>query len=119
MSRYLRLAAMPIAAALGTLPAVSHADDRALRGSAIAAERCGKCHAVGVTDASPHKITPPLRDLGTRFPVEMLVEALASGSIGGHDEMPQFDLGRDGVEALVAYIDSLTPAGPHYLKPKP
>ncbi|MEZ5853471.1 MAG: cytochrome c [Hyphomicrobiaceae bacterium] len=87
-----------------------------MRGSAIAAEKCVKCHAVGYADSSPHKITPPLRDLVKWYPVPMIVEGLKTGSLAGHDEMPQFDLGVDGVAALVAYIDSLNPKGPHYLK---
>lgn len=85
-----------------------------MRGSAIAAYRCAKCHAVGVADDSPHR-TPPFRKLAADYPIAMLVEALKTGTIGGHDEMPQFDLGLDGAAALVAYIDSLNPAGPHYL----
>ena len=95
------------------------ASDVVARGSAIAAYRCGKCHGVGVADDSPHKITPPLRNLIERYPIDMLVEALKSGTVGGHDEMPMFDLGTDGVAALVAYIDSLNPAGPHYLGKTP
>ncbi|MGE0701640.1 MAG: cytochrome c [Hyphomicrobiaceae bacterium] len=91
------------------------AADLAMEGSAIAAARCGKCHSVGVADDSPHQITPPFRTLGERYPIDMLVEALKTGSISGHDEMPQFDLGPDGIRALVAYIDSLNPKGPHYL----
>jgi mono/diheme cytochrome c family protein len=111
------LAAALLAGATVALPA--DADERAVRGSAIAAEKCGKCHAVGVADESPHRITPPLRDLAQSYPVPMLVEALETGTVGGHDEMPQFDLGRDGVEALVAYIDSLDPKGPQYLSRRP
>ena len=95
------------------------ADDLAFRGSAIAAEKCGRCHAVGIADASPHKITPPLRELAAEFPIPMLEKTLKTGIVGGHDEMPQFDLGLDGARALVAYIDSLNPKGPHYLGKAP
>jgi len=110
--------------ALGLLLAVSlsvawstfaAASDLAVRGSAIAAEKCGRCHAVGVADDSPHKITPPLRELALDYPLPMLVEALRTGIVGGHDEMPQFDLGVDDARALVSYIDSLNAKGPHYL----
>jgi mono/diheme cytochrome c family protein len=93
----------------------ARADDLAVRGSAIAAEKCGRCHAVGVADTSPHKITPPFRTLGADFPIPMLVEALKTGIVGGHEEMPQFDLGLDAVKALVAYIDSLNPTSPPHL----
>ena len=90
------------------------ADELVARGSAIAAEKCGRCHAVGVADDSPHKITPPFRILGADYPIPMLLDALTTGVVGGHDEMPQFDLGLDGAKALVAYIDSLNPnAMPH------
>ncbi len=104
-----------IALLTGTTAHATEAD-RILRGSAIAANHCGKCHAVGQSDTSPHRITPPLRALGERYPVDMLLEAQKTGVVGGHDEMPMFDLGLDGVAALLAYIDSLTPAGPHYLR---
>lgn len=93
--------------------------DLAVRGSAIAAEKCGRCHAVGIADDSPHKITPPLRSLGQDYPIPMLIEALKTGVVGGHDEMPQFDLGVDEATALVAYIDSLDPTGPQYLRKAP
>ena len=100
--------------------ATAHAaSELAVRGSAIAAEKCGRCHAVGVADDSPHKITPPLRSLGADYPIPMLVEALKTGVVGGHDEMPMFDLGVDGATALVAYIDSLDPTGPQYLGKAP
>lgn len=68
-----------------------------------------------MSDESPHKITPPLRTLAADYPIPMLVEALKTGVVSGHDEMPMFDLGVDGARALVAYIDSLNPKGPHYL----
>lgn len=95
------------------------ADDLALRGSAIAAEKCGRCHAVGVADDSPHKITPPFRTLGADYPIPMLVDALKTGTVGGHDEMPQFDLGIEGAKALVAYIDSLNPKAPPHIEKAP
>jgi mono/diheme cytochrome c family protein len=110
---------IPIALAGLAIIGPVYASDLAVRGSAIAADRCGACHAVGVSDVSPHKITLPLRELRGRFPVPMLEEALKTGVVGGHDEMPMFDLGLDDATALIAYIDSLDPAGPHYLTAKP
>lgn len=102
---------------IATVPALAASPELIGRGGAIAAANCGKCHAVGQTDASPQKITPPFRALGERYPVDMLVEAQKTGVVGGHDEMPMFDIGVDGVEALLAYIDSLAPAGPQYHPP--
>jgi mono/diheme cytochrome c family protein len=111
---------LALAVALMTSAVAAHAaSDLAVRGSAIAAEKCGRCHAVGVADDSPHKITPPLRELAQDYPIAMLVDALKTGVVGGHDEMPQFDLGVDEAKALVAYIDSLDPNGPQYLGKAP
>ena len=86
------------------------------RGRAIAEQLCGRCHATAETGASPHKITPPFRDLSERFPVEMLVEALKSGEISGHDEMPMFVLAPEDMQALFAHIDSFAAPGSRYLK---
>ena len=102
---------------LSALPA--NASDLSVQGFAIAAEKCSPCHAVGVADESPHKITPPLRILAADYPIPMLVEALKTGVVSGHDEMPMFDLGIDGAKALLAYIDSLNPNGPKYLDKAP
>lgn len=111
---------LALAVVLMTNASTLHAaSEQAIRGSAIAAETCGRCHAVGVADDSPHAITPPLRSLAADYPIAMLLEALASGTVGGHDEMPQFDLGIEDATALVAYIDSLNPAGPQYLGKQP
>jgi len=117
-------AAGPWLALLGVLAALAgargaQASDLAMRGSAIAAERCGKCHGVGVADDSPHRITPPLRDLHKEFPIPMLAEAIKTGTLAGHEEMPQFDLGIEDARALLAYIDSLSPDGRHYLGKRP
>lgn len=84
-------------------------------GHDIAVARCARCHAVEANDPSPHR-TPPLRDLHMDYPLPMLSEALKTGVVGGHDEMPMFDLGLKDAQALVAYIDSLSPAGKRYLK---
>jgi mono/diheme cytochrome c family protein len=124
MQRRSRIVMVPLALAallgLGILSPMSvSASDLGANGAALAAEHCSPCHAVGATDQSPHKITPPLRSLAADYPIPMLVEALKTGIISGHDEMPMFDLGVDGVKALVAYIDGLNPDGPKYLGKKP
>jgi len=85
------------------------------RGRLIAEGRCARCHSVGPGDTSPQRDVIPFRDLAVRFPVEMLVEALATGVVGGHEEMPMTDLGRDDVRALLAYLDTFAPAGSRYL----
>lgn len=89
------------------------------RGRAIAQARCSVCHAVSERDASPHRITPPFRELHERFPVEMLEDALRTNVISGHDEMPMFELEPADMRALIGYIDSLAPGRPGYLTRSP
>jgi hypothetical protein len=54
--------------------------------------------------------------LFTRFPIPMLVEARERGVIAGHDEMPMFSLTASDAQALLAYIDSLAPSAPGYVR---
>lgn len=100
------------------MPATEAEDGAVLkRGRAIAALKCAHCHAIGRDDERPHAIVIPFRDLHIRYPIEMLVDAKASGVIGGHDEMPMFELSREDMHALLSYIDSLAPTKPGYAKP--
>ncbi len=46
----------------------------------------------------------------------MLVDALATGVVSGHDEMPMFEFTGEEARALLAYIDSLHPDKPSYLQ---
>lgn len=85
------------------------------RGEAIAVQRCGFCHAVDAKSPSPHKITPPFRDLHQRFPIDMLREAVRTGIVSGHDEMPMSQYSIEDAKALVGYIDSLSPTNARYL----
>ena len=62
------------------------------RGQAIAAQKCARCHAIELDDERPHAIVTPFRELHARYPIEMLVDAQATGVISGHDEMPMFEL---------------------------
>lgn len=81
------------------------------KGQTIAAANCTPCHAIGHIDPPPvrtNKLTS-FRDLHKRFPVPMLIEAVKSGSIEGHDEMPAFDFAPEEMAALLAYIDSFSP----------
>jgi len=107
---------LSVALLISTMQAAPAADPKAVElGHDIAVARCGRCHAVTATDPSPHR-TPPFRELAAEYPVAMLTDALETGVIGGHDEMPMFDLGLSEARALVAYIDSLSPPGKRYLR---
>jgi cytochrome c len=94
--------------------------DQIARGRETAEAHCAICHAVGLTDASPTEINveTAFRLLYKRYPIEMLVEAAKSGSISGHDEMPGFDFTVEEAQALLAYIDSLAPDQPGYVRRK-
>jgi cytochrome c len=112
---------LPLLAALG-LPGATH--DAVARdpvdGEALAAAKCGRCHAVGQSDPSPQRITTPFRQLYERWPIEMLVEARKTGVIDGHDEMPGFHFTSEEIVALLRHIDSLGPPGsPSYLPAEP
>ena len=108
---------MAVVAATLTFGVLATADGTELqRGEEIAAQRCGVCHATDAKSASPRRITPPFRELRQRFPIDMLVEAVSTGFVSGHDEMPMFQFSLEDARALVGYIDSMSPATARYLK---
>lgn len=74
------------------------------RGKALVEARCAACHSVGRTGESPVAAAPPLRHLGTRYPVADLQEAFAEGITNGHAGMPQITLEGDEVADLIAYL---------------
>jgi mono/diheme cytochrome c family protein len=90
-------------------------------GRQIAQRNCAMCHAIGASGDSRNPMAPPFRTLGTRYPIEMLAEALAEGMLTGHPEMPQFQFPPKDIDDLIAYIKSVqtkaqvraTPRGPH------
>lgn len=112
-----RIAAAAVIGAISLVATSAARADPALieRGRLVAEGHCSRCHAVGASGQSPHKIVIPFRNLAERFPVDMLVDTLRTGTIGGHDEMPMFDLGAADARALIAYIDIFAPAGQRYL----
>jgi mono/diheme cytochrome c family protein len=78
------------------------------RGSAIATRQCSRCHAIGRTGESPMRLAPPFRDLSKRYPIDNLAEAFAEGIVTGHPAMPRFTFEPREIDALLAFIDSLT-----------
>lgn len=78
-------------------------------GRALAAARCGGCHAVDAADASAHPEAPPLRELHRRYPVETLEEALGEGIMVGHPDMPEFAFEPGQIRDLIAWLRSLEP----------
>lgn len=83
-----------------------------VRGQALAAERCARCHATGANDSSPHDKAPPFRDVVTRYPSEHLAEALAEGIVSGHPDMPVYVMTAEEIDQFLAFLDSLSPPEP-------
>lgn len=87
------------------------APDAALiaRGHALAAQNCGRCHAVSTTDTSSDPRSPPFRTLAQKYPLANLEEALSEGIMVGHEgpEMPHFQFSPEQMDALLAYLASI------------
>ena len=89
-----------------SLHTASFAKGDAARGGSIAQQNCAPCHATGRSGASPNPRSPPFRQLGQRYKVEDLEEALAEGIVVGHErgEMPVFQLAPPQIEDLIEYL---------------
>ncbi|HET9159902.1 MAG TPA: cytochrome c [Caulobacteraceae bacterium] len=102
-----------VIAFLATGPEISKPDAAEIRqGRALAQQQCGACHAVGPTGKSPRAPAPPFRQLGSRFDIEAMPEALAEGISVGHPEMPQVIWEARDIEAFMAYLRTLQPLRP-------
>jgi cytochrome c len=77
------------------------------RGEALVAQNCSMCHATGTSGDSPNPDAPHFRDLGKRYPVEDIAEALGEGMIVGHSPMPELHFSSQDVHAIVAYLQSI------------
>lgn len=70
--------------------------------------RCSRCHAIGPEGQSPHAQAPAFRVLMKRYPPESLAEALAEGIVSGHPDMPEYVLSPEEIEAVMAYLHTLS-----------
>lgn len=79
-------------------------------GRRIAAAQCGRCHAIDRQGESLNPRAPRFRDLGARYPLDDLREALAEGMIVGHPaRMPEVTLGPTQIDDLIVYMKSVQP----------
>lgn len=85
-------------------------DDVIARGHDLLQANCSRCHAITMEDSSKHEEAPPFRVVVTRYPPVDLAESLAEGIISGHPDMPEFVFQPPEIEAILAYLDTLTPA---------
>ena len=95
------------AASILMLSGTVHADERLQKGHDLLAQNCGSCHAVERTGASKHHLAPPFRELGKRYTIESLEEALGEGIVSGHPDMPEFEFEPEQVGAIIAYLKDL------------
>jgi len=92
----------------GADPVRAQSPESVAEGRQLVETNCGRCHAVGEADASPHEAAPPFRKLSDNFPMDALEEAFADGRIySGHPDMPEFIATPEQVDAIIAYIASL------------
>ena len=77
-------------------------------GRRFAEDNCARCHAIGADGESPFKPAPPFRTFAHKWPLEYLEEALAEGIMVGHPAMPVFELTPREIDALTAYLASLS-----------
>jgi tetratricopeptide (TPR) repeat protein len=91
---------------------LAQTESRVEEGKALVEQNCKGCHAVGSQGVSPNKKAPEFRTLHERHPSIALREPLSRGIAAPHDEMPKFALSGPQIEAIVAYINSLSGAVP-------
>ncbi|MBB4301744.1 mono/diheme cytochrome c family protein [Rhodobium orientis] len=100
--------AAALAALLGGMPAAcDEPPSPEERGLAIAREHCASCHAIAADDENALPEAPAFRDLGARYDVGLLEEALAEGIITGHPDMPEVELDPEDIDAFIAYLRSI------------
>ncbi len=99
-------ASLAIAALLAAIQPAAAADDLK-RGQELLTRDCSRCHAVGLTGASPRSEAPAFRTLAQRYPIDSLEEALGEGIMSGHPDMPEFQYEGGDVGAIIAYLQSI------------
>ena len=101
------IALLAPASAMAAGPDADEARDPVARGRIMAEEQCSTCHAVGKDDESAAQGAPAFRELGERYPVDQLEEALAEGIVTGHADMPEIEWEAEEVADFIAYLKSI------------
>lgn len=78
-------------------------------GRDIAEAQCAACHAVGAYGESPNPAAPHFRTILSRYSADVLEEELIAGIQVSH-AMPGFQFNPQGVDALIAYLQSIQEA---------
>lgn len=103
----LKMLAPAVTAALVLASAASAEEVSLSAGHRLAAQTCGGCHNVDAKGQSPNPRAPPFRTLGAHFPFDGLRNALQTGMIVGHPQMPIIHLSPIEAQELIAYMKSL------------
>lgn len=86
------------------LPGVANAAGDPARGQALARIWCANCHIVE-GNASGKDVVPPLAEIARRgAPDQLQARAFLQSP---HPPMPNFDLARQQIDDIVAYLNSL------------
>ena len=97
---------------LGAEQPIAIETERRIRdGMALAEAKCANCHATGATGVSPNKDAPEFRNIYRRHAMFALRLPITQGVNAIHDQMPQFKLSVGEIDAIAAYINSLSKAG--------
>ncbi|MEP3892185.1 MAG: cytochrome c [Hellea sp.] len=76
-------------------------------GLSIVTSNCGSCHNVGTAGDSPRVDAPPLRTVLANYNVESLADDFREHIHVGHPDMPDFDFGPKGTDAVIVYLKSI------------
>ena len=98
---------LSVLAALPAAGSVAQAQDPVSHGQALAAEFCGRCHAVGTRGKSRHPDAPPFRALGRKIDLDEFPRALERGISSGHPDMPDFKFSQEDARAVRAYLRAI------------
>jgi mono/diheme cytochrome c family protein len=81
-------------------------------GRSLLEAKCGRCHSLAATGASPLPQAPPMREVYLRYPIDQLEAGFAEGMGSRHRDMPQIQFSTEQVAAILAYLGSITGVDP-------
>ena len=76
-------------------------------GRALVSENCLSCHSLSPSIVSPRSDAPALSTVLSAYNSESLTDDFREGIHVGHPDMPDFDFGPKGTDALIAYLKSI------------
>jgi mono/diheme cytochrome c family protein len=87
----------------------SHAlDSEQQRGKALLQRLCSRCHAIGISGASPHPDAPPFRTFDDlKLYDEDFAQRLQTGLSTIHRDMPSFRFDQADAEAVLHYLRAI------------